>query len=897
MPYLPINYYPKNTNLEIGTDDNNKLSFYCLIDDNDIITHAIIRVYDYLKKDLKLIIYMDKFGKKIQTIEMSDDIFLEWKNRTTNDNTSIWTDNENSLPIQGGLGDKSILYVEIDNDNDKNIGSNYLENSKKYFWTIEVFNENYDVFIVDGNLDSQISTATNTLKIYPNENIKAGQKIRLNYSEYNIKTIENNYFDFTTTGNCSKINNGYQIILNSNVVLPTNKNDLLIQVDVYTFASQGTDFDGTYTISDNKITITTSVQLQETNNIYVYIYRQYQTITINESIKADIDTYYSIYGDSIISSQNYFGTQGLQNLELKTNNLINNSVSDVLLSEIYLNSLFNMYHRFISNSNKYDIKWYQYIIKQNEKILYESDKIYKPYIDFSYNQFFDGNYSLQIKVEYKNGLLKTFNYPLNIQNEIKNDIKIIPFVDTERKAIGINYNSYISNYIPKGEIVDNEEYQFNILDGVIHNSYDGLYIKPKVTLNYNISDISFKNFEIKGRLNSNFSGDIIRFNNAGKLKYDGYDDEFSFPGFRQSEDISEYKSTLLTSPQSADQMNNQPESITIFTTQKESEEEKDITGLYDYDYMSKFDFVIELKDGEFSFKLQDGIGTTIILRNNFISSINNLALYGDIYWKKVNFYDENELSVFNLNFETSILNLNGGTLTSPNGYGDYSWLVFRNNYNKNNEVIYRKFIGEIIGNNSGIYDYSIGGDDKYDYMLVPIYKDGNNNFSSGIIIESEPIDTDWYEVSLFDTNFDNSNIKDSIYELSIGEKWYFELDADSGSITYNTETGKHSVGQKFPKITKTQTNYMSGSLSCKLGRIKDECAYINDNLEYLQKFIDFANNNNIKILRLKNGMVIPVEITLKSSNTNESLIGTPTDISFDWIQVGDHLKASLYELF
>lgn len=892
MPYLPINYYPKNTNLEIDTD--NKLSFYCLIDDNDIITHAIIRVYDYLKKDLKLIIYMDKFGKIVTTTEKDDAGFLSWKNRNgtvESDGTVGWSKNENNLPIQGGLGDKSILYVEIDNNN-------YLENSKKYFWTIEVFNKNYDVFIVDGNLDSKIDTATNTLKIYPNENVKAGQKIRLDYSEYNIETIKNNYFDFTTTGKCVKDENNYIITLNSLTAIPDKKDDLLIQVDVYTFSFENNNgFDGTYIINnDGTITITTSVQLQETNNIYVYIYRQYQTITINESIKADIDTYYSIYGDSITSFQNYFGTQGLQTLELKTNNLIDNNVGDVPLSEIDLNSLFNMYHRFISNSNNYDIKWYQYIIKQSGKILYESDKIYKPYIDFSYNQFFNGNYYLQIKVEYKNGLLKTFNYPLNIQNEIKDDIKIIPFLDTERKAIGIDYNSYISNYIPKGEIIDNKEYQFNVLDGVTHSSYDGLYIKPKVTLDYKISDIPFKDFEIKGRLNSNFSGNIIKFD-TGVLNYNGYTNKFSFMGAELGTNIFEYKSTLLTS-QSADQMNNQPESITIFTTQTESEEEKDITGLYDYDYMSKFDFIIKLKYNHFSFTLQDGKDKTITIHSNLtISSINNLVLCGDIYWKKVNFYDENGLSIFNLNFETSILNLNGGTLTSPNGYGDYSWLVFRNNYNKNNEVIYRKFIGEIIGNNSGIYDYSIGGDNKYDYMLVPVYKDSEDNFSSGIIIESEPIDTDWYEVSLFDTNFDNSNIKDSIYELGIGDKWYFELDADSGSITYNTETEKHSVGQKFPKITKSQTNYMSGSLTCKLGRIKDECVYINDNLEYLQKFIDFANNNNIKILRLKNGMTIPVEITLKSSNTNESLIGTPTDISFDWVQIGDHLNASLYELF
>ena len=66
---------------------------------------------------------------------------------------------------------------------------------------------------------------------------------------------------------------------------------------------------------------------------------------------------------------------------------------------------------------------------------------------------------------------------------------------------------------------------------------------------------------------------------------------------------------------------------------------------------------------------------------------------------------------------------------------------------------------------------------------------------------------------------------------------------------------------------------------------------------FFHKFLKFANDNTIKILRLHNGLTIPVGIQLKSSTTQNKLIGTPTDISFDWTQVAKYEDASLYEYF
>ena len=71
--------------------------------------------------------------------------------------------------------------------------------------------------------------------------------------------------------------------------------------------------------------------------------------------------------------------------------------------------------------------------------------------------------------------------------------------------------------------------------------------------------------------------------------------------------------------------------------------------------------------------------------------------------------------------------------------------------------------------------------------------------------------------------------------------------------------------------------------------------YVADNGYKLNKFAEWAQDGSIKILRLRNGYLIPVDIQLKSNVGNYTVVGTPSDISFQWTQIGDHRNISLYE--
>ena len=89
---------------------------------------------------------------------------------------------------------------------------------------------------------------------------------------------------------------------------------------------------------------------------------------------------------------------------------------------------------------------------------------------------------------------------------------------------------------------------------------------------------------------------------------------------------------------------------------------------------------------------------------------------------------------------------------------------------------------------------------------------------------------------------------------------------------------------------------MSQTITTKLGYLDKDDMYIDDNGDKLYKFSQFANDGTIKILRLPNGFLIPVDINLKTSVNNRQVVGSQSDIRFSWTQIGDLKKISLYNI-
>lgn len=217
-------------------------------------------------------------------------------------------------------------------------------------------------------------------------------------------------------------------------------------------------------------------------------------------------------------------------------------------------------------------------------------------------------------------------------------------------------------------------------------------------------------------------------------------------------------------------------------------------------------------------------------------------------------------------------------------------------------VIYRQDIAEDVeykiaetaSDETHITDYNTGSDKTYKYIITPIYDD-NGLEVRGEPIVTEPIAVDWNSVSivgLLPTDIENEYIvdKDNI--------WVFSLNIDD--ITYKPQTNKTVTPgmSRYPKVYASETNYLTTDITCLLGNITCESndKYVNDNIEKIEKWIEFQNNGQLKLFKDVKGHILPCEITDTSYTIDGSTPLQMTSISFSIVQLADRKDISAYSV-
>lgn len=931
MPYLPTNYYPKNCAIATKgvpiKDSEGKIIDYqelsdpvalqCMVDSYDTIDRAIIRIYEYLTNKLAYIIYLDENDKIVQQQELSNDLYQNWCNGKKLSSMKYYDYdlNENAFPIQGGKGDESIIYILLDN-------LDISLETKKYTWDIEVFSADRNVWIVDGELDNTFES--NTIKIYPNNNIQTNNLFHTEEGDYTINSVVNKYWEYETTGAVSKTTSTaslyqHEITFKNVIDLPSNTDDIKVQIDVYTYdlmnnaPSDGYkgEVDG-YIImkSGNKTaTIYSKVVLTEvdTTKSYVLFYRDRQTLILDnlpdDGFSSGLS--YTIYSNSIRSTPNYFIGIVEPKIETYFVNRINGASLELLSSE---ETLFKNSFQQFWTTTKSPIKWYQWTIYDDVgNQAYQTEQIYSSNIYLEYGEFFDKTYEIHLKIQYQNNYIQEKSYVINIEHESMSGSELLPEVDFQKRAIKINYTD-ITSFTP-------------IIKDDIKYTTEGVEIAEGGSLTYSTMGSVLKdlnpavNWTFKGKFGQDFYGNIFSVTIDSipyVLRYNGEDDYFYWNNERIGTWSSGNEEELLIS--TTDSLDTSCRTVvgTINNTSP-------IVGFYYNDFLKDKDFTIRydkeiltLGIGEESYSEKEGYSYSnglFILATDFIfsqdekSSLSVIKLFGNITWKNLQIDSvEGGSPQLAVDFLKSI---NGGDYLPPDGFTLDNYRIYRSNIQNNKEISDFQYITSISIKNEdlkifGIYDYGVGGDNKYRYFLVPIYKKNTKGvtldadiYIAGPIVRSSEVTTDWFGVGLFGTQ----NSKDNKYLMNTNQKWYFDLDVEANSLNFNTDNQIYNTNSAIPKIGKSNKNYLSSSINTKLGNIQNECEYINDNIKYLHKFLHFANDNTVKILRLHNGLIIPVGIQLKTSTTQNNLVGTPTDISFDWTQVAKYEDASLYEYF
>lgn len=267
--------------------------------------------------------------------------------------------------------------------------------------------------------------------------------------------------------------------------------------------------------------------------------------------------------------------------------------------------------------------------------------------------------------------------------------------------------------------------------------------------------------------------------------------------------------------------------------------------------------------------------------------INKVVFYSHFY---LNTYDQVTLTVSS----ADISDLGG----SYSNVVIYRYCYETEDSEKDARPIKTLLISGIYAPMKKIYDYSVDNHHWYSYRIIPLYYDDKGVLSSiGVIsTDKKRIKPEYYNTTVYgvSNNYNDNNVYYFNPYVTPNGKWSFELDVQGDDITFTSESSV-SAGAAYAKVAKSDVMYMQSSITAKLGAIKDEVVYERDDYLSLKKLRDFLQSSSLKMIRLKNGMCIPVETQIKSSKTQSNLVGSPTDITFEWYQIQDEDNFFLYE--
>lgn len=235
----------------------------------------------------------------------------------------------------------------------------------------------------------------------------------------------------------------------------------------------------------------------------------------------------------------------------------------------------------------------------------------------------------------------------------------------------------------------------------------------------------------------------------------------------------------------------------------------------------------------------------------------------------------------------------------PEWTGDTSFLNnFNNNINMNNvpsnlgEIEYFSVykysetdkilthVGDFLLEQDGLLDYSIRNRTTYQYVIFAVTSDYMSN-----AITLPPVTTRWdcwSIANIIDTK------TDGVYSIDTNSIWAFNTNLTSGGYTQNIDTYTYDNFTQFPKISKGEKNYYTGTLTAYLNNIQSMPYY--DTVEMQDKFCEFINSPNLKLLKDRKGNCLIVQTTGNSFAVQDNAREQMITVSFNFTQVVDTSK-------
>lgn len=251
-----------------------------------------------------------------------------------------------------------------------------------------------------------------------------------------------------------------------------------------------------------------------------------------------------------------------------------------------------------------------------------------------------------------------------------------------------------------------------------------------------------------------------------------------------------------------------------------------------------------------------------------------------------------------------------------------------------------------------MYDYNIKNNKSYQYILYPndkmsfdieetsgipqdvqvfansvdlpvwladtTYPDSQGKIVTGSMntsyLTGAPVTPHWGEWSICElipqTDIEDTPSVKQAYMVNTDQIWLFKYSLETGDQTQNIARSEFQTLGRFPKIGFGNTNYISGDVKALLGSeiiLASKEKYVerlrksritalstNEKIEMLEKWQEFVNSKNPKLLKDIKGQSWIVQI-LSSSNTPYNFyLNQPDTISFKWKQVEDTKNIIIY---
>lgn len=211
---------------------------------------------------------------------------------------------------------------------------------------------------------------------------------------------------------------------------------------------------------------------------------------------------------------------------------------------------------------------------------------------------------------------------------------------------------------------------------------------------------------------------------------------------------------------------------------------------------------------------------------------------------------------------------------------------------------YRKDLnsGKVVQLPLWYYDFTVSTKGRYDY--ITIYRNALSPYEtyleSTTHYEVETNLDGYYITALEPIIYEEKNVNNK-NEYMVGDTWKFICDIDNTTIVQNMNKTSHVGYSRYPSVSSTNLNYLSGTLSGMIGSLNCCDKKYRDDISLVNEWRDFISQPHPFLLKTQKGDVLIVNIEDNpKTEYQEDYHLIPTRFTINWSECDNIDDAKIY---